>query len=484
MKKGAAALFVFLIVIVVVAIADAQTLSPQVKPFVRVDAPVVALTHVRVIDGTGTPAREDQTIIMSKGNIDWLGDAKSANILKDAQILDLQGYTVIPGLVGMHDHLFYPMGDAIFGEMGFSFPRLYLAAGVTTIRTTGSLEPYTDLEIKKAIEAGKAVGPRIHATGPYLEGPGSFAVQMHALADAEDATRTVNFWLDAGVDNFKAYMFITPAELTAAVAAAHHRGAKVTGHLCSIGFREAAAIGIDDLEHGLLVDTEFYPSKKPGECPEKQDPSLISKLDIQQGPVHDMILDLIEHHVAVTSTLPVFEMFVPGRPNIQARVLDALSPDARSQFLKNKVNAADSDRMKQRYGAEGSPWAAAFQKEMEFEYAFSKAGGLLLAGEDPTGMGGVLAGFGDQREVELLVEAGFTPLEAIHIATANGAQFLGESDRIGTLAPGKQAYLVVIKGDPSKKIEEIENVEIVFKGGIGYDSAKLIESVRGVVGSR
>jgi hypothetical protein len=124
------------------------------------------------------------------------------------------------------------------------------------------------------------------------------------------------------------------------------------------------------------------------------------------------------------------------------------------------------------------------KKEMEFEYAFSQAGGLLLAGLDPTGMGGVIAGFGDQREVELLVEAGFTPVEAIHIATANGAQFLGELDRIGTIAVGKQADLVVIKGDPSQKIDDIENVETVFKDGIGYDSAQLIESVRGVVGSR
>jgi hypothetical protein len=127
---------------------------------------------------------------------------------------------------------------------------------------------------------------------------------------------------------------------------------------------------------------------------------------------------------------------------------------------------------------------AAFKKELEFEYAFSKAGGLLMAGLDPTGMGGVIAGFGDQREVELLVEAGFTPVEAIHIATYNGAQYLGELERIGTIAPGKQADLVVIKGDPSKKIEDIENVETVFKDGIGYDSDKLIQSVRGIVGSR
>jgi len=192
----------------------------------------------------------------------------------------------------------------------------------------------------------------------------------------------------------------------------------------------------------------------------------------------------VKHKVAITSTLPVFEVEVPGRPSIQARVLEALSPDARIAFLANKVRMGDAVRLKRVYGSEVSPTIAAFKKEMEFEYAFAKAGGTLLAGEDPTGIGGVLAGFGDQREVELLVEAGFTPLEAIHIATFNGAQYLGEAERIGTIAAGKQADLVVIKGDPSKKIEDIENVEMVFKDGIGYDSAKLIESLRGMAGSR
>ena len=463
----------------------AQTLSPEVRGFVKVDAPVVALTHVRVIDGTGASTREDQTIVISRGKIESVSDASSAIVPKDAQVIDLHGYSVIPGLVGMHDHMFYPMGNVVFGEMAYSFPRLYLAGGVTTIRTTGSLEPYTDLEIKKAIDGGKVPGPKMHVTGPYLEGAGSWALQLHQLTGPEDATKTVNFWLDQGVDNFKAYMFITPAELSAAIAAAHKRGAKVTGHLCSIGFREAAALGIDDLEHGLLVDTEFMPEKKPGQCPEEpENPVLTSKLDVNAGPLHEMILDLVRHHVAVTSTLPVFEMgSFPGRPTMQKRVLDALSPDARTAILERRVRSSDSSRLREEYKSDVSPWPAAFKKEMEFEHAFVQAGGLLLAGLDPTGMGGVIAGFGDQREVELLVEAGFTPVEAIHIATFNGAQYLGEADKIGTIAPGKQADLVVIKGDPSKKIEDIENVETVFKDGIGYDSAKLIEAVRGHVGN-
>jgi imidazolonepropionase-like amidohydrolase len=469
------------------SLAAAQNFPPQVKAFIKIDAPVVALTHVRVVDGTGAAAKEDQTVVLNRGKIEWVGDIATAKFPENAQVLDLHGYTVIPGLVGMHDHMFYPMGNGIFGEMGFSFPRLYLAGGVTTIRTTGALEPYTDLEIKKAIEAGQMPGPKMHVTGPYLEGKGSWAIQMHQLTGPDDAAKTVNFWLDQGVDNFKAYMFITRAELGAAIQAAHKRGFKVTGHLCSVTWREAADLGIDDLEHGWFVDTEFVADKKPDECPEEksEDPVGLAKLDANSGPMHDSIQYLIQHHVAVTSTLPVFEMgSFTGRPTLEKRVLDALSPDARSALLANRVRSSDFGLLRQRYGSEVSPWPAAFKKEEEFEYAFSKAGGLLLAGLDPTGMGGVIAGFGDQREVELLVEAGFTPVEAIHIATYNGAQYLGELDRIGTIAPGKQADLVVIKGDPSQKIEDIENVETVFKDGVGYDSAKLIESVRGVVGSR
>jgi imidazolonepropionase-like amidohydrolase len=470
--------------------AGAQNLSPEVRNFVKVDAPVIALTHLRVVDGTGAAGREDQTVVISQGKIQSVGDAASAHVPKDAQVIDLQGYTVIPGLVGMHDHMFYPAGDAIFHEMAISFPRLYLAGGVTTIRTTGSIEPYMDLALSKEIAEGKAAGPHIHVTGPYLEGPGAWAPQMTELKTPEEAVATVNFWADRGVDNFKAYNFISRATLKAAIDAAHKRGLKVTGHLCSIGFREAAALGIDDLEHGISVDTEFYSGKKPDECPISTRASMVSvadelnKMQVSDAPIQEMIHDLVAHHVALTSTLPVFELFVPGKTPIEQRALDAMSEPARNQFLQNRVRLDLPMRDPKTGELRTSPWGRQYEQEKEFERAFVQAGGLLLAGEDPTGIGGDLAGFGDQREVELLVEAGFTPLEAIHIATYNGAQYLGELDKIGTIAAGKRADLVVVKGDPSSKIEDIEKVETVFKDGIGYDSAKLIASVRGLVGIR
>ena len=477
--------FVAVLVLILSTVALAQ-LAPDVKAFVSVDAPTVALAHVKLIDGTGAPAKDDQTIVIANGRIQSISDAAKAVVPSDAKALDLHGYTVIPGLVGMHDHLFYPAGGGWFTEMGYSFPRLYLAGGVTTIRTTGSTEPYADIELKKQIDGGRAPGPKIGVTGPYLEGEGSFAIQMHALTGPEDARKTVAFWADQGATSYKAYMFITRAELGAAIEEAHKRGLKVTGHLCSVSFREAAALGIDDLEHGLLVDTDFVPDKKTDVCP-PTGPALMQlaqKIEISGPEVQQTIQELVAHHVAVTSTLPVFEMFLPDRPSLQQRMLDALSPDARTAFLANKVRVGDPAFLRQRYSTETSPWPALLRKEMQFERAFVQAGGLLLAGEDPTGIGGVIAGYGDQREVELLVEAGFTPVEAIRIATFNGAQFMGEADRIGSIAAGKQADLVVIRGDPSANIADIEKVETVFKDGIGYDSSKLINSVRGLVGLR
>jgi imidazolonepropionase-like amidohydrolase len=458
------------------------TLSPLTKSFVTVDSTVVALEHVRVIDGTGAAPKADQTILIENGVIRGIGPSSAVSVPPGAHVLELTGRSVIPGLVGMHDHLFYPTASgegpvegapALYGEMGFSFPRLYLAAGVTSIRTTGSLETYTDLALKKMIDTGNMPGPKIHITGPYLEGAGSFTPQLHELSGPEDAVRLVNYWIDEGATSFKAYMHITRAELSAAIRAAHARGIKVTGHLCSVGFSEAAELGIDDLEHGLVVDQEFNPDKLPDVCPPDADrhPSM-EKMDIESETVQAVIRKLVQHHVAVTSTLVVFETFAANRPPLEDRVLQAMSLPSRADYLAARAKIAEGN----------NNGTILLEKEMQFEHDFVKAGGLLLSGEDPTGYGGALAGFGDQRQTELLVEAGFTPLEAIHIATQNGAEFLGQADRIGTLSTGKQADIVVVKGDPSQKIEDIENVELVFKDGIGYDSERLVRSVHGAVG--
>jgi imidazolonepropionase-like amidohydrolase len=453
----------------------AQGRGEQLRQFIKTDAPVIALTHVKLIDGTGAAPSEDQTIVINAGKIAWMGPAAKAAIPAGAQVMDLSGYSVMPGMVGMHEHMFYPAGNQ-YNELSVTAPRLYLACGVTTARTAGSLEPYTDLNLKKMIDEGRAIGPKMNVTGPYLEGPPGTGVQMHQLSGPDEARDLVNYWAALGAGSFKAYMHITGAELSAAIAAAHQHNTKLTGHLCSIGFREAAALGIDNLEHGLVVDTEFNPGKKPDVCPMQNDTfATISKMDVEGPEIQQTIRELVAHHVAITSTLPVFETFVPNRPPMlwMTRALDALLPEERISYLEGRARtSARTD----------TPWNTLLQSEMKFERDFVKAGGVLIAGVDPTGGGGDLPGFGDQREVELLVEAGFTPMEAIHIATANGAEFLGVAGKTGTLAQGKSADIMVIHGDPSAKIADIEKVEIVFRDGVGYDSLKLIDSVKGHVG--
>jgi enamidase len=331
---------------------------------------------------------------------------------------------------------------------------------------------FTDIGIKRDIDAGRKPGPWIDATGPYLEGPGLGLDQVHELTGPEDARRMVNFWADEGATSFKAYMHVTRAELAAAIEEAHKRGLKVTGHLCSVTFREAASLGIDDLEHAFFVATDFVSDKKPDECPgQAAGQATVAAVDPKSDAVRTLIADLVRQHVALTSTLTVFETFVPGRPLPPG--LEMLEPQLRAQFEQRHAANANNSR---------SPYSALYAKASALELAFVRAGGLLITGTDPTGGGGVIAGYSNERALELLVEGGFTPLEAIKIGTLNGATFLGRNDKVGSIALGKQADLVVLAGDPSAHIADVRNVELVFKQGVGYDPAKLRESVHGKVG--
>ena len=449
-------------------------LGPEVRQFVTVDTPLVALTHVRVIDGTGASARADQTIVIERGVLRAVGADGAVTIPPGARVVDLSGRSVLPGLVMMHEHMFYPSGGgSVYNEQAFSFPRLYLAGGVTTARTAGNMAGYADLELKRAIDAGRAVGPSLDVTAPYLNGPGLPIYQVHALTGPEDARQMVTHWAERGATSFKTYMQITRAQLAAAIAEAHRRKLKVTGHLCSITFREAAAAGIDNLEHGLVVASDFVPGKRPDECPAAGVSASIAALDVASEPVQALIRELVARRVAVTSTLTVFETFTPGRPSAPPGALDAMLPEARDQYLRRRVQIATQAN---------SPWTRLFANEMQFERDFLRAGGLLLVGTDPTGYGGVVAGYANHRALELLVEAGLTPLEAIRVGTLNGAQYLGRADSVGTIAVGRRADLMIVRGDPSVRIGDIANVETVFKGGIGFDAARLFASVRGRVG--
>jgi len=454
-----------------------STVGQDVNDFIAVDGPSIALTNVKVIDGTGGPAREGQTILIENGRIAAVGSSEEiAGSIRNARILDLQGHTVIPGLIGLHDHSFYTGGNGRAAQLSFSGSRLYLASGVTTIRTTGARAPYEELNLKRDIDAGLKIGPNMFTTGPYLTGEQG-ATQMTHLDGPESARRVVRYWAEEGVSWFKAYTWISREELAAAIDEAHKHGIKVTAHLCSVGYREAVAAGIDNVEHGLLANSEYHPGKQPDECP-SDFRNAYRDLDVNSEEVQATFRDMVENGVAMTSTLAVYEMSVPGRGPIDERVYDILAPD-----IAEEVRAIADVRRNATLEAGIAIHPDVYQKALEYEYAFVQAGGTLAAGVDPTGYGAAPPGFGDQKNYELLLEAGFTPPEVVQIMTSNGAKVLGIDDETGTIEVGKVADLVVLEGDPERD-GHIQETRIVFKGGIGWDAPKLIESVRGIVGIR
>ncbi|HJS74438.1 MAG TPA: amidohydrolase family protein [Vicinamibacteria bacterium] len=449
----------------------ASQLSKEAREFVSVDAPVVALLGVQVVDGTGGPPKAAQAVVIENGRIKAVGPVADVAVPAGAQRLELEGHTVIPGIVGMHNHTFYTTSERE-SQMNVTSPRLYLASGVTTIRTTGSFSPYSEINLKRSIESGEIAGPRMHVTGPYISGKGA-ATTMAQVTTPEDARRVVSYWADEGATWFKAYTLISRAELEAAIDEAHRRGLKFTAHLCSVTFPEAVDLGIDGLEHGFFTNTEYDADKKPDECPADYQKSL-QNIDIRGEQVQATVRHMIEKGVALTSTLAVYELYVPGRPPLEDRVLRAIAPEAREEYLVQRKEIAAA--------AKDSVMGDIFPRAQAFEHMFYKAGGLLAAGVDPTGNGGALPGFGDQRNYELLLEAEFTPAEALQIMTLNGAKVLGVDKDLGSIAAGKIADLVLIQGDPVTRHAEIRNVVTVFKDGVGYDSKKLIDSVDGLVG--
>jgi imidazolonepropionase-like amidohydrolase len=455
----------------------------QAPTFIREDSPVIALMHVELIDGTGSAPQPDQTVVIDHGKITAVGPTAKFAVPSSAKVIDATAKTLIPGIVGMHEHLFYPSaadGPLTAVEQFFSFPPLYLASGVTTARTTGSMDPYGDLEVKARVDSGKMLGPNFYLSTPYLQGAPSLIAQMYELKDAKDARAFVRYWHSVGFTSVKAYVDVTPDELRAGIDEAHKLNMKVTGHICSVGYNEAADMGIDNLEHGPFgaPDGELYSKRQPGVCgpdyfAELRD--IVTNVEPDSPLLKQTIQNLVAHHVAITSTLAVLEggLRPPmDRNGLMTRTRMLLASEDWSKVMTSRANREATDSFSQML----------LQKEMKFEREFVAAGGVLMAGCDPTGDGHTLAGLGDQRNIELLAEAGFSPTEAIHIATQNGATFLGESERIGTVAVGKQADLVLLNGDLAKDISTIERPEVVFKAGVGYDSNAIYQSLRGKVG--
>jgi imidazolonepropionase-like amidohydrolase len=445
--------------------------TSPLAPFVSVPQGSVALIHVSVVDGTGAPVRLDQTVLIDGDRIVAVGSSSEVEVPADARVLDLSGHTVIPGLVGLHEHLYFG-GVAQMTPMPVTGPVLYLALGVTSAMPAGSQFPYYDLNLKKVIDAGLVPGPRIFATGPYLNGGPPRPGHARIVNDPEEARRVVRYWAAEGATWMKFQGGPSREVLAAGIDEAHRVGMRITGHLCSVTFQEAADRGIDALQHGYITASDYVPGKQPDVCP-PGNMRIQADLDVESPDIRESIRRIVDGGAAVVSTLGVYETFTPSRATLPPRAMEMLTPMTRVEVTRNNANIESG-------GLIVPP--RLLQKMMRWERIFVEEGGLLGAGSDPWGTG-YLPGFGNLRNYEMFLEAGFTPPEAIRILTLNGARILGEAERFGSVEAGKLADLVVIAGDPTEDPATIYDVMTVFKEGVGYDSVRLQEAAKGTIGA-
>jgi enamidase len=313
-------------------------------------------------------------------------------------------------------------------------------------------------------------------TGPYFERAPAPTYKVLLLKSPAQAVEMVNFWADMGVNSFKVYQHVTREDLRAVVTAAHARGLKVTGHLCSITFKEAAEIGIDNLEHGFLIPTDFVADKQPDQCPNPaQTRQSIAALDPDSPAVAGLMRLLIDKHIALTSTLSVTEGSSAGTPKIPEKALALLSPQLREYYEQNWARA--------QHAPEAGHTPALIPQVARLELRFMKMGGTLMVGTDTPGhAGGEIPGVGARRELEIMVTQGFTFPQALQAATLNGARYLGREAEIGSIETGKRADLIVIEGDPTSDSNALDNMPLVFKGGIGYQTDRIFAALRAAIG--
>jgi len=437
------------VVILLIAWQAGAQLHPEVLPAGRVGlSGTYLLRKVTVIDGTGGPAKRDQAILIEAGSIKFVGSADRAPLPPNAQILDLPGRTVIPGLVAMHEHMVEANGTT---------PRLLLANGVTTARLAGADRPFLELATRRWIREGRIPGPELFLTAPFVSEPFENLVRyrfviLHELTSEKEAREFVRYWAAAGFDAIKVYRGVRAEMLRVLVDEARRNDIYVLGHIQRVTCLEAARAGMRSLEHGLSTCVDDL---RDADGREVRDP--------ESAVMRERFSELIRLGMTITET-PV------DLSPLTEKELDVLHVGARAEY----------DRLSANHDlGPGALPGSEDQAPAGMTVAFFRGGGRVMLGADSSGVPRI-PGFANLRALRLLYTAyGFDPLEAIRIAALEGARFLGIDDRTGTAETGKEADLVVLRGDPTARFADVENIELVFSNGALFYPKQLLGEVRG-----
>lgn len=437
-----------------------------VAPFLAFETGPVLIERAALIDGMGGPVRRGMSVLIENGRIAGAGPDGTVGAPAGVRRIDGAGATLIPGLIGAHDHTHMPGAPLLQRAAS----RLYLAGGVTTIRTVGAASPIADLAMAEAAETARAAAPRVSTSSPYVSGPGDAPVMVQPASE-EEARAFVRRWAETGVDWIKLYRRLEPDIARAVIDEAHAQGLRVAGHLCSLTFAEAANMGIDTIEHGLVSASDFLTGKPEGECIGGSVGNM-EHVDPDGDAARAVYAAMIGNGTALVSTLTIVESRFAHRYQGEERVVRYLAPAFRETYEARQVAL--------RGIASTSEPSAAFDNAMRFERAFHEAGGLLAAGVDPGRHN--LPGFGNQRNYALFLEAGFAPEEAIQVMTLNGARIIGRQDELGSVEAGKFADLVLLDGDLIADPGAITRPRLVFLGGRAFDPDALLSGLEGRVG--
>jgi imidazolonepropionase-like amidohydrolase len=414
----------------------------------------VALVGATLIDGTGSPALNDSSVLIQGGKIVSAGPRDKVKLPKDAQIVDLTGKTIVPGLWDMHAH---------FEQVEWG--PVYLAAGVTTVRDCGNEFEFITA-VRDAINSGHGVGPRLLLAG-IVDGSGPIALGVARVDTPEQAREWVHRYHDAGFDQIKIYSSVKKENLEVVAAEAHKLGMTVTGHIPDgmTGF-DGVNAGMDQINHISYVASMMDPAiagRESGAAPQQRLVAL-RNFDPDSEQSRKALQFLKAHHTVIDPTLTVFEMFM----RTGKRPFESLEPGVA------KVAPALATQLRNvgpgPAGAElGEARFAVSQKAVA---ALHRAGIPIVVGTDQT-----VPGHSVHREMELYVEAGFTPMEALQAATIVPARAMRLDKEAGTIEPGKRADLVVLGANPLDHISNIRQTERVMQAGIFYDCAALWKSV-------